>query len=506
MFKIFKDLFLGKKSKSEQNVSSPKLKKSLSQNIRLFQDIFSGDETINYRYFETKGNIQCCLIYAKGMVKKETINRDLLRPCMNSDLLRNLPTNQLIKTLKEQVIDVEGVSIVNDIDSIVEKILYGDTFLLVEGVNQGIIASTKGWTVRSVTEAKTEGVVRGPREGFIECLMVNISLLRRKINSPNLKFKFIELGKLTKTKVCICYIKGLTPESILQELDRRLKKINIDGILESGYIEEFIRDSPFSPFLTVGNSERPDVVAGKLLEGRAAILCDGTPFVLTIPFLFIELFQTNEDYYKNFYYASIDRILRYVAYFFTTSIPAIYVALVTFHQEMIPTPLLLSIAASREGVPFPTIVEAVILGLFFELLREGGTRLPTPIGEAVSIVGAIILGDAAVTAKLVSSPMIVITALTGITSFLVPLSLGSIIILRLILIFLASILGLYGYMFGVIGMFIQLMSMRSFGVPYMTSMDSLNLQDLKDNMIRTPWWYMHLRPKILGRRNRQRQP
>lgn len=506
MFKILKDLLFGRSKQPGQPFSSTKLKKSLAENIKLFQEIFSQDETINYRYFTAGINIQCCIIYAKGLIKKGIISRDLLRPCMDNKILINLPADQIIKTLVEKVIDIEDTKITDDIDSIVDNILYGDTLLLVDGANQGIIANSKGWTIRSVSEAKTEGVVRGPREGFVECLMVNISFLRRRINSRNLKFEFMEVGQITKTKICICYIKGLTTENILRELRQRLKQIDIDGILESGYIEEMIRDSPFSPFLTVGNSERPDVVAGKLLEGRVAILCDGTPFVLTIPFLFIEIFQANEDYYKNFYFASLDRILRYVAYFFTTSVPAIYVALVTFHQEMIPTPLLLSIAASREGVPFPTIIEAVILGLFFELLREGGTRLPTPIGEAVSIVGAIILGEAAVTAKLVSSPMIVITAITGIASFLIPLSLGSIIIIRLILILLASVLGLYGYMFGLIGIFIHLMSIRSFGVPYMSSMDSLSIQDLKDTLIRAPWWYMYLRPKILGRRNRPRQP
>lgn len=506
MFKILRDLFFRKNSEPEQNALSPKLRKSLTQNIKLFQEIFFADETISYRYFETRGNIKCCIIYARGMINKKIVNRDLLRPCMNSDLLRNLPLSQLIKTLQEKVIDMGEVNIVDNIDSIVDNILYGDTLLLADGVAQGILVNSKGWTIRSISEPKTEGVVRGPREGFIECLMVNTSLLRRRIKNPDLKFKFRELGQRTKTKICICYIKGLTPESILEELEARLKKIDIDGILESGYIEEFIRDSPFSPFQTVGSTERPDVVAGKLLEGRVAILCDGTPFALTVPFLFIEKFQANEDYYKNFYYASLDRILRYVAYFLTTSTPAIYVALITFHQEMIPTSLLLSIAASREGVPFPTIIEAIILGLFFELLREGGTRLPTVIGEAVSIVGAIILGEAAVTAKLASSPMIVVTALTGIASFLVPQSLGSIIIIRLILILLAAFLGLYGFMFGVIGMFIHLMSIRSFGVPFMSSMGSISLQDLKDNMIRAPWWYMYLRPKILGRRNRQRQP
>ncbi len=506
MFKMLKDLILGKSKQQRKEKGITKLTRSLNKNIKLLEAIFCDDETVKFRRFETSDEIKCCLVFVDGMVDKDILNRGVLRRIMNCQMSSKINPDKLMEFFSEKIIATEELKKVDDFDDFVYEILYGDTLLLVDGATEGILIDTKGWVMRSIVEPESESVVRGPREGFIESINVNITLIRRKIKDPNLKFQFKYFGKRTRTKICICYIKGLAQERVIQELLERLQRIEIDGILETGYIEEFIRDSPFSPFRTIGYTERPDIVVAKLLEGRVALLCDGTPFVLTFPYLFLENFQANEDYYKNFIFASIDRIMRYTAYFFTTSTPAIYVALVTFHQEMIPTPLLLSISASREGVPFPTIFEAIVLGLFFELLREGGIRLPTPIGQAVSIVGAIILGDAAVSAKLVSAPIIIITALTGISSFLVPKVFGSVLLIRLTLILLSAVFGLYGYMFGVLGIFIHLMSIRSFGVPYMSSLGSLQAQDLKDTMIRAPWWYMYLRPILIGKLNIERQP
>jgi len=300
----------------------------------------------------------------------------------------------------------------------------------------------------------------------------------------------------------VCYIDGIAKESIHKELMKRLIDIDIDAILDSGYIEEIIKDAPYSPFRTVINTERPDVVAGKLLEGRFAVICDGSPVVLTLPSIFVEIFQSNEDYYDNFIYSSFTRFLRWLCFFLSTSVPAIYVAIVTFHQELLPTPLLISIYASRKGVPFPSVVEALGMSIIFEILREAGLRMPKHIGGAVTIVGALVLGDAAVAARLVSAPIVEITAITGIATFLIPQVLG-IIIVRLILLILASFLGLYGYIFGVMGLVLHLMSIRSFGVPYMTNVPSFSNQDIKDTVIRAPWWNMYLRPKMFTKNKKR---
>jgi len=402
-------------------------------------------------------------------------------------------------------VNYSEISELLDLDKLASSVVYGDTLLLIDGVVSALIIDNKGWQVRAISQPDSEVVVRGPREGFTESIETNLSMISRKIINPDLKFESLEVGIRTKTKISICYLESLAADKILEELKKRLKNIDLDGVLESGYIEELIKDAPLSPFKTIGSTERPDVVAASLLEGRIAVVCDGTPYVLTLPFIFVEYFQTNEDYYQNFIFGSIGRILRIIGFILTTSTPAIYIALTTYHQEMIPTPLLLSVASARQGVPFPTVVETLIMGITFEILREAGTRLPRPIGQSISIVGALVLGEAAVSARLVSAPMVIVIALTGITSLMLPKMTGSLILIRLIFIFLASTMGLYGYIFGVIGLFIHLMSIRSFGIPYMLSIGSISKQEIKDTFIRAPWWYMYYRTKLINDKNSVRK-
>lgn len=382
---------------------------------------------------------------------------------------------------------------------IIRALVYGDTILLIDGSNEVILINTKGFPVRNIEEPLSETIVKGPREGFTESAIINLALIRKKIRTSDLKFIMKEIGERTKTTIYICYIEGLAQEKILEELHRRLDDIEIDGILESGYIESFIRDEPLSPLTTIGSYERPDTIVGKLLEGRIAVICDGTPVVLTLPFIFLEQFQINEDYYNSFFMASINRLVRFIGFFLTTSIPAIYVALLTFHQEMIPTTLLIGIYQAREGVPYPTLVECIILLFSFEILREAGLRLPKHIGQAVGIVGALVLGDAAVNANLVSAPMIIVTALTGISSFLLPQMLGGLIFIRFVFLILSSIYGLYGYIFGVIGLVIHIASMKSYGIPYITNMYPTEFKDLQDMAIRAPWWLMNYRSKLVAK-------
>lgn len=508
MFRILKDKILGKKNrKAVVTAEDWELSKALDDNIKLFKKIFNNDDTISFRRFETKdaSPVRCCLVFVDGMVNKEIINENIIQPVVDFSLKDSNINKSVIDIFKDRIIVSSTVKLQKDVYELLSSCLYGDAILLIDGFDQALLIESKGWTTRSINEPTSERIVRGPKEGFNEAIMINLTLIRRKIRSTDLKFKFRELGARTKTKICICYVEGLANQEIINELNKRLEDIEIDGILESGYIEELIKDSPLSPFTTIGNTERPDIVAANLLEGRIALVVDGTPHVLTLPHLFIEYFQANEDYYNGFIYASINRFLRIFAFFLSTSVPAIYVALTTFHQEMIPTPLLLSISAAREGVPFPTIVEALFMLFAFEILRESGVRLPKPMGSTISFVGALILGEAAVDARFVSAPIVIITALTGITNFLIPQMIGALIVVRLVFLLLSAFLGLYGYIFGVIGLFIHLMSMRSFGIPYMLNIGSLNMQNIKDTAIRAPWWVMYLRPKLIGDNNKVRQ-
>lgn len=508
---MLKTLFDKKDASRDKKTSSgldkQKLTKILDENILLFKNIFSNDETLIVRKFQNKylKTAKCCIIYIEGMINSEILNANIIKPILANNLKEEISDKNLLEELQYKVILSDNVKECSDINEIVNSSIYGDTIFLLDGYDTALIIDSKGWQTRAIDEPQSEKVVRGPREGFTESIIINLSLIRRKIKNPDLKFKFKDIGTRTHTKICICYIESLTSEKILNELIKRLDEIEIDGILDSGYIQELIKDSPFSPFETVGTTERPDVLAGKILEGRIGLFVDGSPFVLTVPFIMIEYFQANEDYYNNFIFSSINRMLRIVGGLLSISVPAIYIALTTYNQEMIPTPLLLSISAAREGVPFPTILEALLMLLVFEILREAGTRMPQPIGQAVNIVGALVLGQAAVQARLVSAPIVIVTALTGISSLLIANLIGASIILRTTFLLLSSIMGLYGYIFGVVGLIIYVMDMRSFGVPYMLNIISFNEQDIKDTFIRAPWWQMSFRPRLIAAKNYVRQ-
>ena len=354
---------------------------------------------------------------------------------------------------------------------------------------------------RAIEIPAAERVIRGPREGFVEALGVNTSLIRRRIKSPDLKLISMEIGRYTKTKVVIAYIEGIADKTLIEEVNTRLKRIDIDGILESGMIEEFIEDNPYSPFPQVLATERPDVVTANLLEGRAAILVDGTPFSMVIPTTLYSLLQASEDYYARFIMATAVRWLRYLFVVISLLLPSLYVAVITYHHEMVPTTLLISMAASREQVPFPALVEALMMEVTFEALREAGLRLPQQVGSAVSIVGALVIGEAAVSAGIVSAPMVIVVSITGIASFTIPrFPLAfALRMLRFPMILLAGTLGLLGIMLGIITIVIHLCTLRSFGVPYLSPMAPMKTQDLKDVLIRAPWWRLKTRPHLTGK-------
>lgn len=475
------------------------LTNSLDNNIGIIKGILGNDKTIIYREFLTDktNGMKCCIVIADGMVDKHIVNESIIRPILESNI-KNLAENEMTGYLIDNILTIGDIQKSKNLNDIISGILYGKTILFSENCDESLIIDTIGWEKRSIVEPQSETIVRGPREGFTESISVNISLIRRRILNPNLKLIFMVIGTRTKTKICICYLEGVAKELILNELITRLKGIKIDGIMDSGYIEELIKDAPYSPLRTLGSTERPDVAAAKVLEGRFAIICDGSPTVLTLPKVLIESFQSDEDYFNNYIFASFTRLLRWVGFFLTTSVPAVYVAIITYHQELLPTPLLLSIAASRHGVPFPSFVEAIGMVIIFEILKEAGLRMPKYLGQAVSIVGTLVLGEAAVNAKLVSAPIVTITAITGISSFMMPQDLA-VIPIRIIFLLVASILGLYGYIFAAMALTLHLYSLRSFGVPFMLDIPAFSYQEMKDTFIRAPWWDMYLRPNLIAK-------
>lgn len=488
------------------------LTNSLDQNIKIFKELLKDDETVVYREFENKHAVflKCCVIFVKGMVNKDIIDEHIIQPIMEVKLYSIKYKDQIThKTITDilvkKVINSASLSQKDKCEDLIIQLFYGETILLIDGSSEAVLIETKGWATRGIEQPDSERVVRGPKEGFSESVITNISLIRKRIRTPDLKFAFQEVGKYTKTKICICYIENIANPKIVEEVFKRLNNIDNDEVLYAESIEEFIKDSPLSMFKTVGNTERPDVAAAKLLEGRIVIVIDGTPFVVTLPYIFQEYFQSADDYSNNIIFSSFNRILRMTAFFLGVSVPALYIAVTTYHQELIPTSLLLSISTAREGIPFPTVVEALVMLTGFEMLREAGVRLPQPIGQSVSIVGALVLGDAAVNARIISAPMVIVVAATGISSFLVPKLLGPLIITRLTFIILASMWGLFGYMYGVMGLFIYLFSIRTFGVPYMLYSAAVKPEDLKDTVIRAPVWAMKFRPRIISVNKRRKK-
>lgn len=474
------------------------LDNSIEENIKMIQEIFANDDTLILRRFENQYNgLKCCVFFVDGMVDTNIINENVLSPIINNKII--FDDIDYISYLESQIIISSSVNTSSTFVDIVNGIITGDTVLLVDGCTRVIIICTKGWKSRNIEEPQTERVLRGPKEGFTESLTINMSLIRRRIATKDLKFHYLWVGERTNTKVCVCYIEGLVKDEMINTVIDKISNINIDGILDVRYIEEFIDDNPFSIFETTNTTEKPDSVSGKLLEGRFAVLVDGSPSVMTGPTLFIESLMASDDYYLNYFYASIGRILRGIGFIVTISIPALYLSLVAYHHETIPRSLLISIYSSRVGVPFPSFLELIVLLTVFEVLREAGTRAPGSIVQAISIVGVLVLGTAAVDARLISAPMIIIVGISSITGLMLTNITSIVSILRIILLLLSSILGIYGYIFGMLTLLINMFSLRSFGVPFMGNLTSLKPQSLKDTIIRAPWWYMRYRPKFISK-------
>ncbi len=488
-------------SKTEEELSS-----NLTENFAAIKQTFLNCDDIIFRELTIgKENIACLLIYTQGLVDDKIINKSIMKSLME---ICEMETKQVnIDVIQKTCIQIGDIKKFTAFKDMYEAILGGETVLLIDGVNKGLKMDSQGWPKRSVAEPVTEAVVKGPRDGFTESIVENTALVRRRIKTAKFKIENFTIGRVTKTSVMVSYIEGIVEIKLVDELKSRLNRIDVDSILESTYIEELIEDTPDTLFPQLENTERPDKVAASLLEGRIAVFVDGSPFVLLLPVSLIQQLHSSEDYYQRFPFATAVRWIRYLFAVFALLLPATYVALTTFHYELIPTSLLISIAGAREGVPFPSFVEALMMEVTFEALREAGVRLPRPVGQAVSIVGALVIGQSAVEAGIVSPAMVIVVALTGISSFAIPsFSLSfAIRILRFGMLILSAVLGFYGVLLGLLALLIHLASLRSFGVPYLTPLAPFNWQDIKDVLYRSPWWGMKTRPNLLGMNNNQRQ-
>ena len=492
------------------------------------------DAVLRVREFHCGGaiNADCAAVYFDGMVDASRLNDSIIRPIIEvgrgelsaknrgvavekgaelstsvaCDIGKNSEKpRDLADVVLRRVLYSGEITKTDDWGAIIRSVTYGDTLILIDGAKNALVANTKGWSMRSISEPEDERILEGPREGFCEAAMINLSLIRRKLQTPDLSIELLRVGRRTDTYVYLVYLGSLAPHTAVKELRRRIEAISIDGILDSNYIAELISGKRASIFRPTGSTERPDIVAARLLEGRIAVVVDGSPMVLTLPYLFAENFQSDEDYYQNFLTASVGRLLRYVCFFLSISLPALYVALTVYHRRLLPTAFLLSLTEARASVPFSSVAECVGLILVFEILKEAGVRTQQSLGTALSIVGGLVIGQAAVEAKIVSAPMLIVVALSGIAGLMIPRLRAAVFYLRIFLVVASSLLGLYGYLLGGGCILISILSLESFGFEGTPALASLYAQRYKDTAIRAPMWAMRTRPPITQNEIRYRE-
>lgn len=472
------------------DIDEKSIPSSIKECEKLAKRIFGDSSDIVVQVMETEKG-KAMILYIDGLTNKDLIDRDIIRPLKSSEFDGSI--DHALKSVYKET---------EDFEKCIEDVLTGCTAVFYEDSRKAWILELREWDRRSVDEPHAESVIRGPKEGFTETLRTNTALVRRKIKTPNLMFEDMVIGRQTRTTVSLVYIKGIVNQKVLNKVREQLSKIDTDIILETGHLESYMDENAYSPVSGIGMTQKPDVVAMRLSEGMVAIMCDGTPHVLTVPELFISnLFQI-DDYYNRTLYSSLIRVLRLIGLLTAVMLPGLAIAIFTYHQEMMPSIFLASIINASTKTPMPMAFEALILILMFELLREAGTRLPKVIGSAITIVGSLIIGDAAVSAGLVGAPMVIVVALTAVAGFIVPNLTEFIFIYRAIIWFMGTIMGLIGVASATFIMLAQLVSTRSYGIPILSSFSK---NEMKDSLFRFPLWSIGYRPQSIVKNNRKRR-
>jgi len=483
----------------EKVPSSIKVSANLHTNIHQLHKLFDkpGDlKTRTLTFGDTA--IEGTVVFFEGIVDPIAIQQSVLN---NLETAKNYPDNhqELFQFIYQKYIAINDVQTVQSFDDLTQKLLSGFTIIFIDGVKEALMIQTIGGEFRAIEEPITETLIRGPRSGFVENLETNLALIRRRAKDPNLRFQTYTVGARSNTQIVVAYIKDIMHPEVLQEVNRRLETIDIDAVPESGYVEEWIEDSFLSPFPQILNTERPDKAISALMQGKFVIIVEGTPFVLIAPINFSTVLQSQEDYYERWTIGSLLRLLRYAAAFIALFLPAIYVALISIQPALLPTDLVFSIAGSREGVPFPPIIEALLMVITMELLQEAGACLPQTIGQTVGIVGGLVIGEAAVQAGIVSPIMVIVIAITAISTFAIPSYSVAIAfrIVRFAFIFAAGIFGLYGIILIYIMINIHFVNLKSFGIPYSSSFAPFFYSsDWNDVVLRAPLQTGKKRPEF----------
>ncbi|MFD1849605.1 spore germination protein [Oceanobacillus bengalensis] len=487
-----------KKEQSRQagksNFNNMKVTKKLDNNLSNIKEMLGDPNDLVVRELLI-GSIEkrAGMVYISGLTDENLINNNILKTIQLN--LKQFDSN-IIEKIHKEVIAITDIKQANNLDDVSLGILNGNTAFYLDGHETVLLMGTAGGESRAIEQPQSETLIRGPRDGFVESINTNMALIRRDIKDPHLRFKPHEVGKRSKQTIVVSYIEGIVNPDIVTEINRRLETVDIDFIADSAYVEQWIEDSFLSPFPQILNTERPDKVSSDLMQGKVAILVDGTPFALVAPISIGDSLHSMEDYNQRWFSATLLRVLRYLSAFLAIFLPGLYIALVSYHPGMIPSTLTYSIAATREGVPFPAAIEAILMAVTFEILHEAGVRLPKVIGQTIGIVGGLVIGEAAVSAGIVSPIMVIVTALTAIASFSVPsFSIAlTFRILRFSIILAAAFLGLYGIILVYIMVNIHIVNLKSIGKPYSAPFAPTFTKDFKDLIIRAPITSITKRP------------
>lgn len=484
----------------------------LEENLKLLSERLGHNSDYSVREFNIGGSTIRAAIVSMNKISDTTMIQEyVLKPLMVE--LRKTNVTELYAStdfkafIKNHILPLSKITDTEHVHQVIETVLRGSTTLLIDGIPGGLILGTGSTEPQNFEEPSSESLVRGPKIGFVNSLEENISLLRSRASDPNMQMLGFQVGERNKKNLVISFIDGIADPKLVDEVKRRIEKIKIDDPLESGYIDQLIEDNFLSPFPQVQSTERPDRVIASLLEGRVAILTDGSSYASIVPVTLSMMLQSPEDYYVHWIPSSLVRLLRYLAAFVALLGPAIYISFLSFHQGLIPTKLAISMAGTREGVPFPPFLEALIMEVVIEILREAGLRLPKPVGQTVGLVGGLVIGQAAVEAGIVSPLMVIVVSLTAISSFAIPQYDAGIALrlLRFVAMFSAAMLGIYGVVMFSLFLSIHFAKIRNFGILYASPFVPYRLGDWKDLFIRAPLSSMKKRPQMLNPQDHIRQ-
>lgn len=466
---------------------------ALKDNLKEIQTIFGDTPDLVVRKLTIKQTqSEAALVYLSGITDTKTINNHVLRP-----LLFEISKDQGEPDFTVSLGHIKEAAVWQEVEG---AIFNGECVLFVDHQPHALICETPAFPKRSIEDTPIESTLTGAHIGFTETGSENIGLIRKQIHNRELKIKEMTVGKRGRTALSIMYLADVANPEMLKELEGRIQKVDVDSVLNAGVLAEYIEDNPYSPFPQLLLTERPDIAAAAILQGKIVVVVDRSPNVMIGPATFDSFFKTIDDYSSRWMVASFLRLMRYFAFFIAIFLPAVYIATISFHFEIIPLKLLLSVGVSRERIPFPPYIEAFIMELTLEMLREAGIRLPTKIGQTVGIVGGIVIGQAAVAAGIVSNIMVIVVALTAIASFIIPnYEMGSAIrIVRFPMMILASLFGFVGIIVGFMTLIAHFITLESLSAPYGSPISPLRFSDWKDMFIRWPQWTLNKRPVSTG--------